>query len=149
MASPTAPGGINQPDPSWQAKSKQMPLLVRRCGAWAVEISLVAASALVPYSIGALVNREAQTVPLNSAIAAASETVSRTLGIPVRDRNPRVTPLTNLFWSGALIAPAVLVAWQLYLLAKTGQTLPKRWFGVKVVKPSGTPPGFGRALIRA
>lgn len=148
MASPTAPGGINQPDPSWQTQSKQMPLLVRRCGAWVVEISLVATSALVPFSIGALVNREAQTVPLNPSVAAASETVFRTLGIPVRDRNPRVAPLTNLFWSGALMAPAVLAVWQLFLLARTGQTLPKRWFGVKVVKMSGNPPGFGRVLIR-
>ncbi len=148
MASPTAPGGINQPDPSWQTQSKQMPLLVRRCGAWVVEISLVATSALVPLGIGALVNREAQTVPLNSSVAESSETVFRTLGIPVRDRNPRVAPLTNLFWSGALMAPAVLAAWQLFLLARTGQTLPKRWFGVKVVKTSGSPPGFGRVLIR-
>ena len=75
MTSPTAPSGINQPDPSWLVQSKQMPLLVRRCGAWVVEISLVAASALVPFSIGALVNKEAQTVPLNSSVAAASETV--------------------------------------------------------------------------
>ncbi|MEK0194335.1 MAG: hypothetical protein EAZ78_09355 [Oscillatoriales cyanobacterium] len=148
MASPTAPSGINQPDPSWPSQSKQMPLLVRRCGAWVVEISLVAASALVPFSIGALVNRDAQTVPLNSSIAAASETVSRTLGIPVRDRNPRVAPLTNLFWSAALMAPAVLAAWELFLLARTGQTLPKRWFGVKVVTASGTPPGLVRVLIR-
>ena len=148
MANPTAPSGLNQPDPSWQTQSKQMPLLVRRCGAWAVEISLIAASALVPFSIGALVNNESKTVPLNPYIAAASETVARTLGIPVRDRNPRVSALTNLFWSGALLAPAVLAAWQLYLLARTGQTLPKRWFGVKVVTASGTPPGFGQVLIR-
>ncbi|MEG4292520.1 pentapeptide repeat-containing protein [Microcoleus sp. C2C3] len=148
MASPTAPSGLNQPDPSWQTQSKQMPLLVRRCGAWAVEISLIAASALVPFSIGALVNNESQTVPLNPYIAAASETVARTLGIPMRDRNPRVFALTNLFWSGALLAPAVLGAWQLFLLARTGQTLPKRWFGVKVVTASGTPPGFGQVLIR-
>ena len=148
MASPTAPSGLNQPDPSWQTQSKQMPLLVRRCGAWAVEISLIAASALVPFSIGALVNNESQTVPLNPSIAAASETVARTLGIPVRDRNPRVSALTNLFWSGALLAPAVLAGWQLFLLARTGQTLPKRWFGVKVVTASGTPPGFGQVLIR-
>jgi uncharacterized protein YjbI with pentapeptide repeats/uncharacterized RDD family membrane protein YckC len=148
MASPTAPGGINQPDSSWHAQSKQMPLLVRRCGAWVVEISLVATSTLVPFSIGALVNREAQTVPLNPSVAAASETVFRTLGIPVRDRNPRVAPLTNLFWSAGLMAPAVLAAWQLFLLARTGQTLPKRWFGVKVVKMSGSPPGFGAVLIR-
>ncbi len=148
MASPTAPGGINQPDPSWQTQSQQMPLLVRRCGAWAVEISLIAASALIPFSIGALVNKESQTVPLNPSVAAASETVARTLGIPVRDRNPRVAPLTNLFWSGALLAPAVLAAWQLFLLARTGQTLPKRWFGVKLVTASGVPPGFRRVLIR-
>lgn len=148
MANPTAPSGLNQPDPSWQTQSKQMPLLVRRCGAWAVEISLIAASALVPFSIGALVNNESQTVPLNPYIAAASETVARTLGIPVRDRNPRVSALTNLFWSGALLAPAVLAGWQLFLLARTGQTIPKRWFGVKVVTASGTPPGFGQVLIR-
>lgn len=148
MASPTAPGGINQPDPSWQTQSKQMPLLVRRCGALAVEISLIAASALVPFSIGALVNKESQTVPLNPSVAAASENVARILGIPVRDRNPRVAPLTNLFWSGALLAPAALAAWQLFLLARTGQTLPKRWFGVKVVTASGTPPGWARVLIR-
>ena len=148
MANPTAPSGLNQPDPSWQTQSKQMPLLVRRCGAWAVEISLIAASALVPFSIGALVNNESQTVPLNPYIAAASETVARTLGIPVRDRNPRVAPLTNLFWSGALLAPAVLAGWQLFLLARTGQTVPKRWFGVKVVTASGTPPGFVQVLIR-
>ncbi|MGB3267347.1 MAG: pentapeptide repeat-containing protein [Microcoleus sp.] len=150
MASPTAPGDINQPDPSpsWQAQSQQMPLLVRRCGAWAVEISLIAASALVPFSIGALVNKDTQTVPLNSSVTAVSETVARILGSPVRDRNPRVAPLTNLFWSGALLAPAVLAAWQLFLLARTGQTLPKRWFAVKVVTASGTPPGFRRVLIR-
>ncbi|NJR23871.1 MAG: hypothetical protein HC786_17795 [Richelia sp. CSU_2_1] len=148
MANPTAPGDLDRPDPSWQAKSKQMPLLVRRCGAWAVEISLVAASALVPYSIGALVNGETQTVPLNSTVAAMSETVSRTLGIPVRDRNPRVAPLTNLFWSAAVMAPAALAAWQLFLLARTGQTLPKRWFAVKVVSKSGNPPGFLKVLIR-
>ncbi|MEG4996523.1 pentapeptide repeat-containing protein [Microcoleus sp. B4-D4] len=151
MANPTASGDdINQPDPSpsWQTKSQQMPLLVRRCGAWAVEISLIAASALVPFSIGALVNKDAQTVPLNSSVAATSETVARILGVPVRDRNPRVAPLTNLFWSGALLAPLVLAAWQLFLLARTGQTLPKRWFAVKVVTAFGTPPGWRRVLIR-
>ena len=148
MAGPTAPGGINQPDPSWHRQSQQMPLLVRRCGTFAVEISFLAASALLPFSIGALVNKESPTVPLNSSVAAASESVARVLGIPVRDRNPRVAPLTNLFWSGALLAPAALVAWQLFLLARTGQTLPKRWFGVKVVTTSGHPPGFGRVLIR-
>ncbi|MEG4010895.1 MULTISPECIES: pentapeptide repeat-containing protein [unclassified Microcoleus] len=151
MANPTASGDdINQPDPSpsWQTKSQQMPLLVRRCGAWAVEISLIAASALVPFSIGALVNKDAQTVPLNSSVAATSETVARILGVPVRDRNPRVAPLTNLFWSGALLAPLVLAAWELFLLARTGQTLPKRWFAVKVVTAFGTPPGWRRVLIR-
>ncbi len=151
MANPTASGDdINQPDPSpsWQTKSQQMPLLVRRCGAWAVEISLIAASALVPFSIGALVNKDAQTVPLNSSVAATSETVARILGVPVRDRNPRVAPLTNLFWSGALLAPLALAAWQLFLLARTGQTLPKRWFAVKVVTAFGTPPGWRRVLIR-
>jgi hypothetical protein len=30
MASPTAPGDINQPDPSWQTQSQQMPLRLGR-----------------------------------------------------------------------------------------------------------------------
>ena len=60
MASPTAPSGVNQPDPSWQTQSKQMPLLVRRCGVWAVGNFVNCRQRPVPFSIGALVNNESQ-----------------------------------------------------------------------------------------
>lgn len=147
MASPTVSGGINEPDPNLQVKSQKFPLLVRRCGAWAVEVSLIVFSGLIPFSIGQAVNRGPQSVPLNPIVASTSEAIARTLAIPIRDRNPRVAPLTNLFWTGALLAPIALAGWQLYLLAKTGQTLPKRWFGVRVVA-SGRPPGWARVLVR-
>jgi uncharacterized protein YjbI with pentapeptide repeats len=42
----------------------------------------------------------------------------------------------------------MLTSWQLYLLAKTGSTLPKRWFGVRVVTAAGRPPGTPRILLR-
>ncbi|MDB9515278.1 pentapeptide repeat-containing protein [Kamptonema animale CS-326] len=147
MASPTVRSDINQSNPSWQVR-RELPLMVRRCGAWAVEVSLIVASSLVPFTIGTLANNAIKSVPLNPAVAATSEAIAQTLAIPIRDRNPRVTPLTNLFWSGALIAPIAVAGWQLYLLAKKGQTSPKRWFGVKVVSESGAPPGILRALAR-
>ncbi|HLO46989.1 MAG TPA: pentapeptide repeat-containing protein [Kamptonema sp.] len=147
MANPTVSSDINQPDPSWQV-SRELPLTVRRCGAWVVEVSLIVASSLVPFTIGTLANNATKSVPLNPVVAATSEAIAQTLAIPIRDRNPRVAPLTNLFWSGALIAPIAVAGWQLYLLAKKGQTSPKRWFGVKVVSESGTSPGIVRALAR-
>ncbi len=148
MTSPTVSRDVNSSEPSWQLQVRQLPLWVRRCGAWTVEVSLVVASGLVPYSIGALCNRAPQSVPLNPVLQTTSEAVSATLGLPVRERDPQVTSLTNLFWSGALLIPLVVAGSQLYLLARTGQTIPKRWFGVQVVNPSKTPPGLLRAFYR-
>lgn len=146
MASPTVSGGINQPDPSWQVQSQA--LWVRRCGAWIVELSLVAASALVPFSLGALVNRDTQPVPLNPVVGQVSDTVAQTFALRVRERNIQVAPLTNLLWSFSLIAPAATAGWQLYRLAKTGQTTPKRWLGIRVTTSTGAPPGWRRAITR-
>lgn len=150
MTSPTASRDteIHSSDPSWPLQVRQLPLWVRRCGAWAVEVSLVVVSGVIPYSLGALANRT-PSVPLNPVLRTTGQAVGATLGLPVRDRNPQVNPLTNLFWWGALLTPTVIGGWQVYLLATRGQTLPKRWFGVQVINGSSiAPPGLLRAFYR-
>ncbi|MGB3511939.1 MAG: pentapeptide repeat-containing protein [Microcoleaceae cyanobacterium] len=151
MTSPTFGSDINNnnnPETSWQPKSKQVPIWVRRCGAWATEVSLIVVSGAVPFWIGQFSNGGNKSVPLNPVVATTTEVIANSLGIPLRNRYQQVTPLANLFWSGALLAPVVVVGWQLYLLAKTGQTLPKRWFEIRVVAALGSSPGWGKTLIR-
>lgn len=128
-----------------------LPLITRRCAAVVLEVSLVAASALIPYGIGwyAKEHDKAQPVPLNPVLASTEEAVAKTLGYPLREQlNRPVAPLTNLFWCGALVMPVVVAGWQLYLLGKNGQTTPKRWFGVQVVTAYGAPPSLIRAVWR-
>lgn len=128
-----------------------LPLVTRRCAAVVLEVSLVVASALIPYSIGQYAKDHSQTepVPLNPVVASTEEAIAKTLGYPLREQLTRqVAPLTNLFWCGALVFPIVVTGWQLYLLGKTGQTTPKRWFGVQAVTTYGTPPGLIRAIWR-
>ncbi|MDX2098220.1 MAG: pentapeptide repeat-containing protein, partial [Leptolyngbyaceae cyanobacterium bins.59] len=45
-------------------------------------------------------------------------------------------------------APLLVSGFYLYELAIKGRSAPKRWFGVRVVTPSGAPPGLVRAVIR-
>src|SRR5919199_1476978 len=106
-------------------------------------LQLVGASALVPLSIGlyAKDHSRAQSVPLNPVLASTEEAIAQTLGQPRDQLTSEVAPLTNLFWCGALVMPAVVIGRQLYLLGKTGKTTPKRWFGVQVVTAYGHPPG--------
>lgn len=128
-----------------------LPLVTRRCAAVVFEVSLVAASALIPYSIGwyAKEHSTTETVPLNPVLASTQEAIAKTLAFPLRDPlNRDVAPLTNLFWCGTLVLPVVVTGWQLYLLGKTGKTTPKAWFGVKVVTAYGEPPGLIRAVFR-
>ncbi|MGD1704566.1 pentapeptide repeat-containing protein [Dapis sp. BLCC M229] len=149
MTSPTCDSGINNnPETWWQLKSKQLPIWVRRCGAWATEVSLIVVSGTVPFWLGQLSNIGNKSVPLNPVVAKTTEVIGNTFGIPLRNRYQKVTPLANLLWSGALLAPVVIVGWQLYLLASTGQTLPKRWFEVRVVAALGNSPGWKKTLIR-
>ncbi|HBB31465.1 MAG TPA: hypothetical protein DC064_06630, partial [Cyanobacteria bacterium UBA9273] len=89
-----------------------------------------------------------EPVPLNPAVASAEEALAKTLAYPRARLTRQVAPLTNLFWCSALVLPVVVVSWQLYLLGKSGQTIPKRWFGVRVVTAYGAPPGLIRALWR-
>ncbi len=138
----------NNPEASWQLKSKQLPIWVRRCAAWATEVSLILLSGTVPFYLGQLGNIGNRSVPLNPAVAKTTEVIANTFGIPLRNHNQKVTPLANLLWSGALFAPVVIVGWQLFLLATTGQTLPKRWFKIRVVATSGNSPGWKKTLVR-
>src|SRR4028119_71225 len=98
-----------------------LPLVTRRCAAVLMEVSLVAASALIPYSIGlyAKEHSTAQPVPLNPVLASTEEAIAKTLGQPRDQLTGEVAPLTNLFWCGALVMPAVVIGRQLYLLGKT------------------------------
>ena len=128
-----------------------LPLVTRRCAAVVVEVSLVAASALIPYGIGwyAKEHSTAEPVPLNPMLASTQEAIAKTLAYPLREQLTQpIAPLTNLFWCGALVIPVVVTGWQVYLLGKTGKTTPKRWFGVQVVTAYGAPPGMIRAIWR-
>lgn len=156
MATQSVKKGSNRKSPSWRIQMHRLPLGTRRGAAMIVEVSLVVASALVPYSIGLAAkfctNAGAcvspATVPLNPVLATTEDAIAKTLAIPRRGSNQRVAPLTNLFWCGALVAPILVVGWQLYKLGKTGQTSPKGWLGVQVVQESGDPPGLIRAIWR-
>ena len=161
MAAPSVRRSINREHRSGQKRLHSLPLVTRRFAAWTVEVSLVVASALVPFGIGMYTQSQTgQQVPLKPVLAVTEEVISRTLTLPVNYRNPSgdsppsalshrsVAPLTNLFWLLALSMPLMLTIWQLYLLARTGSTLPKRWFGVRVVTASGMPPGMPRVLLR-
>lgn len=148
MASPTVDSGVHESRSSWKPQTQHIRLGFRRSGAWLTEIILIVGSGLVPFGIGVLCDQSSDPVPLNSPLVAIQETVARTLGIPLREPNRRVAPLTNLFWSIGLVTPVLVGGWQLWLLAKTGQTLPKKWLGVRVVTDAGTPPGWQRMLVR-
>jgi uncharacterized protein YjbI with pentapeptide repeats/uncharacterized RDD family membrane protein YckC len=130
-------------------KRSSLPILVRRCGAWAVEVSLIVASGAVPFSIGLYAQSYSENrTPLNPVLVKTTDAIAQTLALPIYQKNPQVTPATNVFWTVALVAPLALGSWQLYRLGKTGQTLPKAWFGIKVVTQTGAPPGLGRVLVR-
>ena len=133
-----------------QRRLKRWPLATRRLGAWFIEVSFLASSVLLPYGIGLYAKSHSTeaVVPLNPGLVAVEQGIGKTLAIPIGKGNQVVKPLTNLFWSAALVFPLILAGSQLYLLAKTGQTSPKRWWGVRVVTAAGESPGFGRVLLR-
>jgi uncharacterized protein YjbI with pentapeptide repeats/uncharacterized RDD family membrane protein YckC len=132
-----------------QTFGKKIPLLPRRLGAWTVEVYLLAASAIVPYSIGTYIDStSAEKVALNPVLADVEMAIAQTLGFPRRQVQAQVAPATNLLWWIALSSPVALTGWQLYLLGKTGQTLPKRWFGVRVIADTGRAPNLLRVMLR-
>jgi uncharacterized protein YjbI with pentapeptide repeats/uncharacterized RDD family membrane protein YckC len=124
--------------------------LSRRLAAWLVEVSLVAGSAVIPYATGVYLNNNTnERVPLNPALVKVQNAVSSVLDLPRSTPNsPPVAPATNILWWVALGSPLIVGASQIYLLAKTGQTLPKRWFGIRIVANGGHPPQLLRVGIR-
>ncbi|MBH8576426.1 pentapeptide repeat-containing protein [Nostocaceae cyanobacterium CENA369] len=130
--------------------ANSLPLVTRRFAAWAAEITLVVASGLVPFGLGAFANSrsELNRVPLNPVLVVTERAIARPLALPVSYGIPNVAWPTNFLWTVALLAPVTLSWWQLYLLGKTGSTIPKRWLGIRVVNEQGTPPGLAAAVVR-
>lgn len=149
MSGPTVGRRASSLSPQ-RGRLRRMPLILRRCGAWALEVSLLVASGWIPYELGrqAMVQSGAGSAPLLAPVAQADQAIAQTLALPRHDRPQVVPPATNLLWSAALVMPAAIATWQLWRLAKTGQTLPKSWLNVRVVNRLSEPPGLGRALIR-
>ena len=131
-------------------KSDSLSLVTRRFAAWTAEITLVATSALIPFGLGVYANSNSNLnrVPPNPVLVVTERAIARPLALPVSYGIRNVAWPTNILWSIALLAPVTLSSWQLYLLAKTGSTLPKRRFGIRVVNDQGKAPGFGAVIIR-
>ncbi|MDP5018483.1 MAG: RDD family protein, partial [Dolichospermum sp.] len=136
--------------PKEPKKANITPLATRRFVAWTVEITLFIASGLVPYALGVYVNShsEIRRVPLNPVLVVTEKAIARPLALPVSYGIRNVAWPTNILWTLALLLPTSLSGWQLYLLATTGSTIPKRWFGIRVVNEEGTAPGLGTVLVR-
>ncbi|HLO87476.1 MAG TPA: pentapeptide repeat-containing protein [Nostocaceae cyanobacterium] len=151
MTTPSIRGNNNQSSRSKDPdKVNVLPLVPRRFAAWAIEMTLVAASGLVPFGLGVYANSrtELNRVPLNPILVTTERAIARPLALPVSYGNPNVAWPTNILWTVALLAPISLSWWQLYLLGKTGSTIPKRWLGVRVVNEEGKAPGLGAVVVR-
>ncbi|WP_414569072.1 pentapeptide repeat-containing protein [Nostoc sp. CCY 9925] len=131
-------------------RANSLLLASRRFAAWAAEITLVITSGLIPFGIGVYVNSRSDLnrVPLNPVLVTTERAIARPLALPVSYGIRNVAWPTNFLWTIALLAPVTLSWWQLYLLAKTGSTIPKRWLGIRVVNEQGAPPGLGAVVIR-
>ncbi|PHJ68621.1 low-complexity protein [Nostoc linckia z18] len=131
-------------------KANSLMLASRRFAAWAAEITLVVTSGLIPFGIGVYLNSRSDfnRVPLNPVLVTTERAIARPLALPVSYGIRNVAWPTNFLWTIALLAPVTLSWWQLYLLAKTGSTIPKRWLGIRVVNAQGAPPGLGAVVIR-
>lgn len=153
MANPTIKRGRKRVSAGYLPRilPVSLSLMARRSTAWLVEVSIVTTSALIPYGVGVYINNNTaqKSVPLHPGLAVTKEVTEKTLALPqAQERQPLVAPLTNLLWWTALGTPVLFSAWQLYLLSKTGQSSPKKWFGVRVVTASGDAPGLGKVLLR-
>ncbi|AKG22511.1 pentapeptide repeat-containing protein [Calothrix sp. 336/3] len=152
MATPTVRRSKQQSSNEFpqSGKSPSLSLNMRRFAAWTTEMTLVVASGLIPFSMGAYANsfRDLNRVPLNPLLVATEREVARPLALPVSYGTRNVAFPTNFLWTVAILAPITVSFCQLYLLATRGSSLPKRWFGVKVVNSQGNAPGFGAIAVR-
>jgi uncharacterized protein YjbI with pentapeptide repeats len=141
----------NQSSPSPQPQTtKSPPLPARRLLAWLAEVTLVTASGVIPFSIGAYINSQTdlQRTPLNPVLAGIERAIAQPLALPVNYGIRNVASPTNFLWTIGLLTPITLGGWQLYLLATTGSTLVKKKLGIKVINQEGKPPGFKAIIIR-
>ncbi|MEH2180697.1 pentapeptide repeat-containing protein [Nostoc sp.] len=151
MTSPIVRRTSNQSGQSKKSERANSLLLAsRRFAAWAAEITLVVTSGLIPFGIGVYANSRSDLnrVPLNPVLVVTERAIARPLALPVSYGIRNVAWPTNILWTIALLAPVTLSWWQLYLLAKTGSTIGKRWLKVQVVNEQGKPPGLGAVVIR-
>ncbi|WP_414513146.1 pentapeptide repeat-containing protein [Nostoc sp. PCC 9305] len=151
MTSPIVRRTSNQSGQSKKSERANSLLLAsRRFAAWAAEITLVVTSGLIPFGIGVYANSRSDLnrVPLNPVLVVTERAIARPLALPVSYGIRNVAWPTNILWTIALLAPVTLSWWQLYLLAKTGSTIGKRWLNVRVVNEQGKPPGLGAVAIR-
>ncbi|MEH2008399.1 pentapeptide repeat-containing protein [Nostoc sp.] len=151
MTTPIVRRSTNQSGQSKEPeKAKSLLLASRRFAAWVAEITLVVTSGLIPFGIGVYANSRSDLnrVPLNPVLVVTQRAIARPLALPVSYGIPNVAWPTNILWTIALLAPVTLSWWQLYLLAKTGSTIPKRWLKLRVVNEEGTAPGLAAVVIR-
>ncbi|QLE39840.1 low-complexity protein [Nostoc sp. C052] len=151
MTSPIVRRTSNQSGQSKKSERVNSLLLAsRRFAAWAAEITLVVTSGLIPFGLGVYANSRSDLnrVPLNPVLVVTERAIARPLALPVSYGIRNVAWPTNILWTIALLAPVTLSWWQLYLLAKTGSTIPKRWLKVRVINEQGKPPGLGAVVIR-
>ncbi|MEH1769015.1 pentapeptide repeat-containing protein [Nostoc sp.] len=151
MTSPIVRRTSNQSGQSKKPERVNSLLLAsRRFAAWTAEITLVVTSGLIPFGLGVYANSRSDLnrVPLNPVLVVTERAIARPLALPVSYGIRNVAWPTNILWTIALLAPVTLSWWQLYLLAKTGSTIPKRWLKVRVINEQGKPPGLGAVVIR-
>ncbi|MDZ7950863.1 pentapeptide repeat-containing protein [Nostoc sp. DedQUE09] len=151
MTSPIVRRTSNQSGQSKKSERANSLLLAsRRFAAWTAEITLVVTSGLIPFGIGVYANSRSDLnrVPLNPVLVVTERAIARPLALPVSYGIRNVAWPTNILWTIALLAPVTLSWWQLYLLAKTGSTIGKRWLKVRVVNEQGKAPGLGAVVIR-
>ncbi|MBN3958520.1 pentapeptide repeat-containing protein [Nostoc sp. NMS8] len=151
MTSPIVRRTSNQSGQSKKSERANSLLLAsRRFAAWAAEITLVVTSGLIPFGLGVYANSRSDLnrVPLNPVLVVTERAIARPLALPVSYGIRNVAWPTNILWTIALLAPVTLSWWQLYLLAKTGSTIGKRWLKVRVINEQGKPPGLGAVVIR-
>ncbi|PSN12361.1 hypothetical protein C7293_20520 [filamentous cyanobacterium CCT1] len=122
----------------------------RRLAAWGLELSLLAGSVALPWSLGEAVRSRptVEQVPLNPGVVAVQHAIARPLGLPRQRLVAEVPPLTNLLWFTALVLPIAVASSQVYCLATRGKTLPKAWMGLRVVAIDRSVPGLQAALLR-
>ncbi|MEB3268536.1 MAG: pentapeptide repeat-containing protein [Leptolyngbya sp.] len=128
----------------------RMPTVGRRLLAWGLEMALLSASVGVPLTLGGYLNARAENPqqPLIPVLNLAQQQTGRLLGLPRRSLPERITPLTQLLWTGALGLPLILMAAHVYGLSRRGTSGPKRWLGLQVVTLTGQVPGWRRILMR-